>query len=357
MIQDVAGGGAGALSEVDLSGDFDPEAWDKRMAELFDDTYYAQDDEGFRAAEDEYDEGEYAKRELADAGVDTSAYDGEWGGEEDGEGWGEEWWGDEGGEGSSEGTRSRKGGAGGGGGGFEQLTAKLRKSGDAAKKTAQQYMDEYYALDYEDLIGGDLPTRFKYHAVPASGYGITDAEMLEEDERKLSKRVPLRYVKRPYAKLDDARLKSRANRLRWEQRREERVDAAVAEAKKARKGGKGDRGGGDHAGGGIKRKREASGTDRASADGGAGGEGESEPGGQAAAKRARAEKRAAREAKAQRSAASSAPQAEPEDLQAAKKAAKKAKLKQKHGVTDQRLEAFAKLAEQGKAKKKKKKDA
>ena len=32
--------------------------------------------------------------------------------------------------------------------------------------------------DYEDLIG-DLPTRFKYRQVDASGFGITDAEMLQ----------------------------------------------------------------------------------------------------------------------------------------------------------------------------------
>ena len=32
-----------ALSEVDLSGDFDPETWDKRMEEIFNDDYYNGD--------------------------------------------------------------------------------------------------------------------------------------------------------------------------------------------------------------------------------------------------------------------------------------------------------------------------
>lgn len=40
-IQNVSGS-ALPMSEVDLSGDFDPESWDKRMAEMFNDDYYAQ---------------------------------------------------------------------------------------------------------------------------------------------------------------------------------------------------------------------------------------------------------------------------------------------------------------------------
>jgi protein KRI1 len=209
-------GGAAALTEVDLSGDFDPEAWDKRMAEVFNDDYYEAEDGEWRDGDEEEEDGGVdaaIERDLARAGAS-----------------GAQW------------TTKKSGGGGGGGGGgrsggggFEAITARLKASGDkSAKRTAQQYMDEYYALDYEDLIGGDLPTRFKYVEVPASGFGITDVEMLAEPEKALAKRVPLRYVKRPFAQLDPSKIKGRANRERWEARKAERTAAMAAEAAMAK---------------------------------------------------------------------------------------------------------------------------
>ena len=150
------------LSEVDLSGDFDPEAHDKRMAEMYNDEYYAQDDHGFKPD----------------------------GGYEGGEG-GSALWDAE--EAAINGTAPR--------GGFEALTKELQNSKNKkVRRTAQQYMDEYYALDFEDVIGNDLPTRFKYRSVAPTGFGISDEDMLNLSDKELGKRVPLRFVKSPYAK-------------------------------------------------------------------------------------------------------------------------------------------------------------
>jgi protein KRI1 len=170
----------GAKAEAfDADADFDPDNWDAQMSKVFGDDYYEQGEAdpmfaqmvqrteqegllGYDAAEDERDEDDEqgdAREARRAARRDAKAA-------------------------KDAGKRKGKGGE------FEAQVAQLAdtiEAGGGARPNVRALLDEYYGLEYEDLIAGEIPTRFKYREVEPRAFGLNDEEILFSDDRELNR--------------------------------------------------------------------------------------------------------------------------------------------------------------------------
>ncbi|OWF47876.1 protein KRI1 homolog [Mizuhopecten yessoensis] len=178
------------FNDDDLNDDFDPKKHDEMMKKYFDDDYY--DEEG--AEDTKPDVG------FVDEDLETETWDTWEGGTENDNGEGEEE--NDGGPHVDDedfnmdadydptqaiSKKQKK---------KSKLTQALNKSKptfDPEEKTFEQYLDDYYQLDCEDVIG-DMPCRFKYRQVTPNDYGLGVDEILKCKDKELNSWVSLKKI-------------------------------------------------------------------------------------------------------------------------------------------------------------------
>ncbi|RKP26594.1 KRI1-like family C-terminal-domain-containing protein [Syncephalis pseudoplumigaleata] len=154
-IQEITGNNNVGIDDINLDEDFNPDNYDTTMSNLFSDSYY-----------DEKKKKKKKKKEAKD--VESSAADDDIQMDADYLPGGEKYTGE-----GKCGDESEK-------------SSKKRKKLD-------EYLDEYYKLDYEDIVAG-IPTRFKYRQVKPSTFGLSPVEILLADDADLNAHVSVKKL-------------------------------------------------------------------------------------------------------------------------------------------------------------------
>ncbi|XP_076656036.1 protein KRI1 homolog [Halictus rubicundus] len=213
-LKEITGNDDIKFNDVDLDGDFDPNEYDKKMSEMFNDDYYGATEEDIKPEFPDIDEEleiESTWDNYDPSAENNEAYDEE-GHKEDphcedeGFNMDADYDPSKSNQTEEDGTKKRKRRRKSK---FAELIAQKKPKFDPQHyESYQEYFDKYYSLNYEDMIG-DIPCRFKYRKVVPNDYGLSVEEVLMADDKELNKWCSLKKAlqyKPDHAELNDVRM-------------------------------------------------------------------------------------------------------------------------------------------------------
>ncbi|OLY78098.1 Protein KRI1-like protein [Smittium mucronatum] len=173
-IKEITGNDTVGFNDIDLENDYDPDQYDNQMSNVFNEGYYNQEDSKKPVWNDDIDIDDIVAPELV---------------------------------GKSKPIPSKKkaieeiemdadylpGGAKYEHSYHDEISRDNVLELGADKPELQREIDEYYNLNYEDIIG-DLPTRFKYQKSKPTDFGLTPVEILLADDKELNEVVSLKKL-------------------------------------------------------------------------------------------------------------------------------------------------------------------
>ncbi|XP_023225487.1 protein KRI1 homolog [Centruroides sculpturatus] len=185
-LKEITGNSKMAFEDLDFDSDFDPDKYDENMQKIFNDEYYKEEEEIQKPvfpSDEEIDAENWDNWTRENYENQDDAYyephcedpdfimDADYDPQKDFQ------------RKLIESTKRRKGKRKSK---FSEMISEKRPEFDPEIRNFENYLDEYYKLDYEDIID-DMPVRFSYRKVVPNDFGLTVDEILTADDKELNR--------------------------------------------------------------------------------------------------------------------------------------------------------------------------